>query len=139
MGRPFIICIIDDDDVHKFSFKRALNEVKLPQKVLTFSDGEEAINFMIDNVANASSLPDIIFLDINMPIMDGFEFMEEYIKLKPTVGKKITVYMISSSVDPTDINRAKSISDISDYIIKPVEPGQLAELIIKLSDEGFLD
>ncbi|EPR70725.1 two-component response regulator [Winogradskyella psychrotolerans RS-3] len=67
-----------------------------------------------------------------MPIMDGFQFMEEYVKIKPKLSKKITIYMVSSSVDPVDIERAKNISDISDYIIKPIKAGQLQEIMNNL-------
>lgn len=127
--KPFILSLIDDDEIYQYGFKRTVEKSKFAKKVLVFSDGEEAINFMIDNIANAQVLPDVIFLDINMPIMNGFEFMEEYIKLKPKVGKLITIYMVSSSIDPTDIERAKSISELTDYIIKPVEESMLKEII----------
>ena len=73
-----------------------------------------------------------------MPIMDGFQFMEEYTKLKPRVGKKIIIYMISSSVNPADIERAKKISEISDYLIKPIAAGKLANLLKSLQEEGKL-
>jgi CheY-like chemotaxis protein len=138
MGKPFLICLIDDDDIYRYTISKNLEAQKLSRKMLIFSDGEEAINFMIDNVGNSSNLPDIIFLDINMPIMDGFQFMEEYAKLKPRVGKKIIIYMISSSVNPADIERVKAISEISDYLIKPIEPGKLGELLISLEEEGKL-
>lgn len=68
-----------------------------------------------------------------MPVMDGFQFMEEYVKIKPRVGKKITIYMVSSSLDPVDIERAKRISAISDYIVKPIGLGRLKTII-----EGLL-
>lgn len=136
--RPFIICIVDDDAVYQFITRKTLEKNNLAKKILIFSDGEEAINFMIDNVANATNLPDIIFLDINMPIMDGFQFMEEYVALKPSIGKKITVYMVTSSVDPVDINRAKNISDISDYIVKPINAEQFEAIINTLDIEGKL-
>ena len=100
--------------------------------MLLFSDGEEALEFMVDNLHNNDELPDIIFLDINMPIMDGFQFMEEYVKIKPELNKKITIYMVSSSVDAVDIERARGISDISDYIIKPIEPKQLTKIMCDL-------
>jgi CheY-like chemotaxis protein len=58
--------------------------------------------------------------------------MEEYVKIKPRVGKQITIYMISSSVSPEDVNKANSISEISDYIIKPIEPGKLATILQEL-------
>ena len=132
MDKDLTVSIIDDDDIYKFTVIRALKQYKPSQKILLFSDGEEAITFLNDNMGSDEALPDVIFVDINMPIMDGFEFMEEYVKLKPRVGKKMIIYMISSSVSPEDVNRAKSISDISDYIIKPIEPGKLAEILQSL-------
>ena len=113
--------IIDDDDIYKFTVIRALKEYKPSQRILLFSDGEEALEYLTDNLGKSEALPDVVFLDINMPIMDGFEFMEEYVKIKPRVGKQITIYMISSSVSPEDVNKANSISEISDYIIKPID------------------
>lgn len=132
MSKPFILCIVDDDKVYRFTVQRAIELQKLARKILIFEDGEQALQFMIDNVGNSTDLPDVIFLDINMPIMDGFQFMEEYVKLKPRIGKQITVYMVSSSTDPKDIDRAKSISEISDYLIKPIQPDQLNEIVAKL-------
>ncbi len=134
--KPIIICIIDDDDVYQYTVSRTIKTSQLAREVLVFSDGEEAINFMIDNVANSTEIPDVIFLDINMPIMDGFEFMEEFVKLKPRVGKVVKIYMVSSSVDPVDMERALKISEISDYIVKPIYGEQIAEIIQKLEDEG---
>ena len=129
MAKPFIICLIDDDDIYQFTFTKGLKGSSIAKKILVFSDGEEAIDFMVDNIANTEDLPDVIFLDINMPVMDGWEFLEEFVQLKPKVGKEITVYMVSSSVDPADVDRARAISDVSDYLIKPVGEDQLEEII----------
>jgi CheY-like chemotaxis protein len=91
---------------------------------------------MLDNVDNSSNLPDVIFLDINMPVMDGFQFMEEYIKLKPQLSKQITIYMATSSVDEVDIKRAKQISEIADYLVKPIEPDKLLSIIENLESSA---
>jgi len=136
MKKPFIICIVDDDEIYQYTITKTIETYKLSRSILVFSDGEEALDFMIENVGNKKDLPDVIFLDINMPIMDGFQFMEEYVKLAPKVGKKITIYMVSSSVDPADIERAKKISEISDYIIKPINSNQLKKIINSLEENG---
>jgi CheY-like chemotaxis protein len=132
MDKHLTVSIIDDDDIYKFTVIRALKEYKPSQRILLFSDGEEALEYLTENLGKSEALPDVVFLDINMPIMDGFEFMEEYVKIKPRVGKQITIYMISSSVSPEDVNKANSISEISDYIIKPIEPGKLATILQEL-------
>jgi len=132
MSKSFILCFIDDDEIYQYTITRSINKHKLAKKVLIFSDGEEAMNFLANNAANNEELPDVIFLDINMPIMDGWHFLEEYTKLKPGINKSITIYMITSSVDPVDYAHAKRISEISDYIVKPVKPEMLKELIENL-------
>jgi len=127
MNNHYNICVIDDDEIYQFTIVKILESIKVDKKIRLFSDGEEALDFMVDNVSKDDELPDVIFLDINMPIMDGFQFMEEYIKLK--MNKKITVYMVSSSVDPVDMERAKKISEISDYIVKPIKVGDLKSIM----------
>jgi CheY-like chemotaxis protein len=133
MTKPFIICIVDDDDVYQFTVTRTIETNKLAKKILIFSDGEEALNFLSDNIGKNEQLPDVIFLDINMPIMDGWQFLQEYVHIKPRIGKKITIYLVSSSVDPVDLEKASKINEISDYIIKPITPVQLKEIIEKLT------
>ncbi|WP_452228137.1 MULTISPECIES: response regulator [unclassified Lacinutrix] len=139
MSRNFNFCIVDDDDIYQFTIKKTIKALNLAQNIIAFSDGEEALNFMIANLNNDEELPDVILLDINMPIMDGFQFMEEYIKIKPKLGKKITIYMVSSSVDIADLGRAKKISEISDYIIKPIRKAKIKEIIEKLLREENID
>tara|TARA_R110000868_G_scaffold145181_2_gene365172 strand:- start:80673 stop:81092 length:420 start_codon:yes stop_codon:yes gene_type:complete len=138
MTHPYNICIVDDDDIYQFTMVKTIESLQLVNNIIVFSDGEEALNFMLENLNKEDELPDVIFLDINMPIMDGFQFMEEYVKIKPELGKKILIYMVSSSVDPIDIARAKKISDISDYIIKPVKKGELKAIIEGLQKRGKL-
>jgi len=138
MNNPFNICIVDDDDIYQYTVIKTLKSIDLDKNIIVFSDGEEALNFFLENINKEEELPDVVFLDINMPIMDGFQFMEEYAKIKPRVGKKINIYMVSSSVDPVDIERANNISDISDYIIKPIKPGELKSIIESLHENGML-
>lgn len=122
------ICLIDDDQIYTFGFKKLINLKGLNSQVTSFSDANQALNWL-KNVFNRSNLPDVIFLDINMPGMDGWEFMHEFAELKSQLGKKITVYMLSSSIDLNDIYRAKNILDIEDYIFKPVNEHQLREIL----------
>ncbi|MBO0593284.1 response regulator [Cellulophaga sp. E16_2] len=129
MSNPINICIVDDDNIYQYTIVKTIKSLDFATKIITFSDGEEALNFVLKNLNDKIELPDIILLDINMPIMDGFQFMEEFVKIKPKLGKKIVIYMVSSSVDPKDIERTKKISAISDYIIKPIEIEKLKAII----------
>jgi CheY-like chemotaxis protein len=136
MNTPINICIVDDDNIYQFTVVKTLELLDFEKKIVVFSDGEEALEFLLSKLDENDEIPDVIFLDINMPIMDGFQFMEEYGKIKSQLGKKTTIYMVSSSVDPVDIEKAKRISDVSDYIIKPIKPGKLKSVMEKLIAEN---
>lgn len=114
-----ISCLIDDDFIHQFGMKRMIQRYYPSTQILEFYSGLEAINFFKNN-PDKSALPEIIFLDINMPIMNGWEFLEEFGKLRSSLKKKIDIYLLSSSTDKEDIDRAKSNSLVIDYIVKPL-------------------
>lgn len=124
-----IICIVDDDQVYQYTATKSIKSNDAVKRILVFNDGEEAYTYLLENLSIRENLPDIIFLDINMPYMDGWEFMDRFIELKPELNKPITIYMISSSVQEEDIQRAKQISEISDYIIKPISTERFRELL----------
>ena len=96
---------------------------------MIFSNGEEAIHYLKKNAADGSSIPDIIFLDINMPVMNGWQFLEEYAHLRSDLQKNITIYMVSSSVDEYDIRKSKEFKTVSDYIIKPIQKEKFSQVL----------
>jgi CheY-like chemotaxis protein len=116
-----ITAIIDDDRVYHFILTSIINKNKLADSILSFMDGEEAIQYFTNNKTEHEKIPDIVFLDINMPIMDGWMFVEAYTRIKRDITKKSIIFMASSSVDPIDIERAGKISEITDYIVKPIK------------------
>ncbi len=120
MSNKFTICIIDDDDVYQYSAERTIREEDIAQSVMVFSEAENALQYLAENSAMPEKLPEVILLDIFMPVMDGWEFLDEYVKLKPKINKKILLYVVTSSVSASDKKRAERYEGISDYIIKPV-------------------
>lgn len=125
------LTLVDDDDIFVFLTTKIIEQTNLIDLIKVFGNGLDAINFLKENKNNVDALPDIILLDLSMPIMNGWQFLEEYNKLNPTIGKKITIYICSSSISPDDITRAKTISEVSDYIIKPITKDKLIDLIKK--------
>ena len=123
------LTLVDDDDIFVFLTTKIIEQTNLVDLIKVFGNGLDAINFLKENKNNVDALPDIILLDLSMPIMNGWQFLEEYNKLNPTIGKKITIYICSSSISPDDITRAKTISEVSDYIIKPITKDKLIDLI----------
>lgn len=126
------LTIVDDDEVFVFLTTKMIEQSKLVDLIKIFENGLDALLFLKENLNNIASLPDIILLDLSMPIMDGWQFLEEYVKINPVIGKTITIYICSSSISPDDIRRAKLINEVSDFIIKPMTKDKLVEMIKNL-------
>ena len=126
------LTLVDDDDVFVFLTTRLLDKYKLVDLIKIFDNGYDALVFIKENIDNIEVLPDIILLDLSMPIMDGWQFLDEYVKINPKIGKKITIFICSSSISPDDVARAKAINAVSDFIIKPMTKEKLIEMIKNL-------
>ncbi len=123
------ICLIDDDRIYQFTAKKIIESTGFTQGLLSFYNGQEAIEYFNNHANDLSKLPDIIFLDINMPIKDGWQFLEEFKQLIRSIGKHITIFMVSSSVDDYDIKKSKEYEVVTDYIIKPISKERFIQLI----------
>ncbi|KAB2914526.1 MAG: response regulator [Bacteroidetes bacterium] len=132
--KPNIISVVDDDRIQQYAMTKTIESTRRIKKVLVFSDGEEAYEHLSKNIALADELPDVIFLDLNMPYMDGWEFLDEFANLKPRLPKKIIIYVVSSSVSEMDMNRAKEISDVTDYIVKPITMGRFDAILSSIEN-----
>ncbi|MBD1383936.1 response regulator [Mucilaginibacter rigui] len=129
--------IVDDDEIFTYGFKKITAIKGLFDEILNFSNGKEAIDFLKDP-QNKQRLPDVLFVDINMPVMNGWEFNKAFEEIKSQLGKNITLYNISSSIDLEDIKRAKSNPIIADYLLKPIDEQYLAEIFRSLQNAGDL-
>lgn len=118
-----LACIIDDDKIYVNLVRKIIEIKKLSENLLIFKNGLEALDYFKVILSNLTEdkLPEIIFLDLNMPVMDGWEFLGEFVKIKNNFDKKISLYVVSSSIDPRDLERAKSFNLVTDYLIKPIE------------------
>jgi len=128
MKKVDIACIIDDDPIFVFGTKKIMKLANFCNNFMVFHNGEEAINNLKPIIeANEPSLPDVILLDLNMPVMDGWEFLDEFVKIP--CEKEITIYIVTSSIDPMDMDRAKDYDNISNYLIKPISAQKLQEIL----------
>lgn len=114
------VCIIDDDLVYQFTARKYLEKINAVSNVMIFSNGLEASQYLQHKPSTSEAIPDIIFLDIRMPIMDGFTFLESFKNIKSNISKPITIYMVSSSPESSDREKALAYSEVSEYIIKPL-------------------
>ena len=130
MGKSVgMICVIDDDNVYRFTTEKYIQMLNLPIDVICFGDGELALEYLKDNSSEADNLPDILFLDLNMPVMDGWDFLDEFETVKGDLTKEIKIYLVSSSTDERDQNRSMKYSYVEDYIVKPISEEYLERLL----------
>ncbi|OYU56843.1 MAG: response regulator [Chitinophagaceae bacterium BSSC1] len=129
------VCLIDDDKIYQFTAKMILEATGLTHSIKTFFNGQEAIDYLISPENQIpENLPDVIFLDINMPVMNGWEFLEAFSLFYKELPKQIVVYMVSSSVDESDIQKSRTYEPVTDYVIKPINKDKYRELLSVLAN-----
>ncbi|GAA4101138.1 response regulator [Mucilaginibacter panaciglaebae] len=128
-SKPVSILLVDDDEINNFI------SIKLIKKAVEHTAISACLNgrFAIDELVNIqkhdpSLLPDFILLDINMPIMNGWEFLDEYKRLNIDPEGKSKIYIISSSVFSNDINKARSYPLVKNFISKPLSVEKIKEM-----------
>jgi CheY-like chemotaxis protein len=108
--------LIDDNYIDNFVTRRILEGGNFAEEVIVSQSAADAI----DSLRSGSVKPDVIFLDIRMPVMGGFEFLQEYDKLQIEGKKAIKIFMLSSSLDPTDLKKSSNNKYITQFIHKPI-------------------
>lgn len=125
------VLLIDDDEDDNFFHQRIIKKANITNRIDTVENGEEAITYLTTPEDGLYPQPDLIFLDINMPRMNGWEFLEAYQQLNPNQQGRTIVIMLTTSLNPSDISKAKSISHVDDYKTKPLDEEMLDEILEK--------
>lgn len=121
--------IIDDDPMASFYIKRLAELGELADIITIYDKARGAVDYLMHHRENPEHIPDVILLDIYMPELDGWGFLNEFAKIKTQLAKSVEIYIISSSGHLKDINRANSIPEVSAYIQKPVTKEKLREVV----------
>ncbi|HTD99464.1 MAG TPA: response regulator [Mucilaginibacter sp.] len=123
------LILIDDDVIYHRIAQVMLKEYGPVDEVVSSTDGKATLQYLIENRANNDNLPDYIFVDINMPVYNGWDFLNGYKKIRKSLQKAIRVYVVSSSIDPNDIKRSKRYAFVKSFIVKPLRREFLQALL----------
>lgn len=122
------ILLIDDDEIANFIYCKIITNANITTNIKTFQSGIEALKYLKECSSDGNNPPDIIFLDINMPLMSGWDFLDHYRKIPDKIKNKINIFILSSSVYQEDLEKAKNHKEVEDYIIKPLTNEKLIEI-----------
>lgn len=123
------VLLIDDDSIYQFVSCKTLEATGHTDKIKVCSNGEEAIRFLEENMNKAEELPDVILLDVNMPVMNGWEFLDVFQPLKPNLVKDIRIYLVTSSMNDEDKDFSRRYNCVQDYIVKPLARDKISEIL----------
>ncbi|MCG8576765.1 MAG: response regulator [Flavobacteriales bacterium] len=134
MTKKFRCILLIDDDIMTNEFHEIIiNDADITEKLQTVTSGQEALDYLTNSgkyKSNGTAFPqpDLVLLDINMPAMNGFEFMERYQNLNPNQKGEVVIVMLTSSLNPDDEERANDFESINGYRNKPLTIEMLNEL-----------
>ncbi|WP_207434222.1 response regulator [Sabulibacter ruber] len=129
MKRLNLILLVDDDETTNYLNKRLLTRMNITDQIEVVTNGEEALRYLTNAIDNNQPLPDLMFLDIKMPVMDGFEFLDQYHQLPESAQKCIVVMMLTSSASFYDLEKLKKYNAVQQHISKPLEEAHVREIL----------
>ena len=124
------ILLVDDSHSDNFIHERRIRNMNVTERIVTKYNGREAIDYLSTALSEDTyPAPDLIFLDINMPVMDGWEFLEEYAKLPDEKKARIVLAMLTTSTAAQDKERAQKFHQLSKFITKPLTARDLRVIL----------
>jgi len=128
-----LILCVDDDPITLMLCKKVITKHSFSNTIITAKNGEEALQYF-NSIINKEEnrLPDLMFLDLNMPVMDGWEFLDLFSTNKYSEVNSIKIVVLSSTIDPEDLQKSKKYPMVIDFLSKPITTNMLSYLEAKI-------
>ena len=128
-----LILCVDDDPITLMLCKKVITKASFSNTIITAKNGEEALQYF-NSIINKqeNKLPDLIFLDLNMPVMDGWEFLDNFSTNKYSEINSTKIVVLSSTIDPEDLQKSKKYPMVIDFLSKPITTNMLSYLEAKI-------
>lgn len=132
-----VVMLIDDSEIDNFINTKMIEGCNFAEKIYVHTSGKSALEFLknIEVMGESSShlLPSVIFLDLNMPIMDGLQFIEEFKKMGRNLTSRSKIYLLTASQNPSEIKQVESNKRITKYLPKPLNEQTLSEIAAEIT------
>lgn len=122
------VFIIDDDPIYLYMLDRIIREYKFSENINSFDNGKPALAALRKTDLAIEEIPDVIFVDLSMPVMNGWEFLDKLKETEIVKRKDIKIVLISSSINPREIEMIEKYPIVTKYIVKPITPSDLEAL-----------
>lgn len=129
MGATKLFMLVDDNDVDLFLNKKLLRTGGITENTIAFHSAQDALNYLRENANRPNNLPSVILLDVLMPEMNGFQFLEMFEKLPESVKSIMKIVMLSSTIDPVDLERARANRYVVEIMRKPLDTARLRQVL----------
>jgi two-component system chemotaxis response regulator CheY len=126
------IWIIDDDELFIMITRNNIRKSGVACNTEDFKNGKDALYEIKERVMAGEHIPNILLLDLNMPLIDGWDFLEEFKSIPLENRKKVKIYICTSSIDPKDLKRAEAIAEVTAFLEKPINTEVIQKIVTSL-------